>query len=88
MSQNHPNPWIESKVIAFDIPVGGEVELRLYYSMGKLITTITDTYTVGPNEIKIKRDNISLPGKYLYELRYKDSPIQKHIVIPNQLPVK
>ena len=81
VDQNEPNPWRESTLIGFNIPVGGEVQLRIYDNTGKLIRQMKDNYGIGYNEINIGRDIIPTSGIYLYEIQYKDQIEHKRMIV-------
>jgi hypothetical protein len=42
LHQNYPNPFNPITEIAFDLPKAGRVELRIYNSLGQLVTTLLD----------------------------------------------
>lgn len=77
LNQNYPNPFNPSTVISYQLPVGGDVTLKIYDILGREIATLVDEYkpagryktefsaTKGPGS------SIQHPasGVYFYQLR-------------------
>jgi len=82
LEQNYPNPFNPSTVISYQLPISGNVSLKVYDILGREITTLVDEYknagryevefsTTGGPESPIGAGSIKNPasGVYLYQLR-------------------
>jgi hypothetical protein len=68
LEQNYPNPFNPSTTISFSIPKGAYVTLRVFNSVGQLVSTIVDGFEY-PGEHKLSFDGSKLPnGVYFYRL--------------------
>jgi uncharacterized repeat protein (TIGR02543 family) len=82
LSQNYPNPFNPETVINYQIPIRGLVTLKVYDSLGKLITTLVnkvqeaDTYTISFN------GNHLSSGIYFYKIESGNySSVKKMLVL-------
>jgi len=79
--QNYPNPFNPSTVISYQLPISGNVTLKVYDILGREITTLVDEYknagryeiefpTTGGPESPIGAGSIKYPasGVYFYQL--------------------
>jgi len=72
LSQNYPNPFNPVTNIQFSIPKDGNVSLKIYDMLGKLVSTYVDGYMkAGLYNAEIDGTNLS-SGIYFYTLRSKD----------------
>ncbi len=76
LSQNYPNPFNPVTVIHYEIPNSGFVTLKVYNSLGKLVTTLVDKYqNKGKYDIDFSTSGLSsgeknlASGVYFYQLR-------------------
>lgn len=71
--QNYPNPFNPSTVISYQLPLSGNVSLKVYDILGQEITTLVDEYkNAGRYEIEFHPvSGIQHPasGIYFYQLR-------------------
>jgi hypothetical protein len=69
LNQNFPNPFNPKTVIGYQLPVGGDVTLKVYDLLGREISTLVDEYKpAGRYEIEFNAE--SLPsGVYFYQLK-------------------
>jgi len=68
LSQNFPNPFNPSTVIAFDLPYGTEVNLSVYNVVGQKVATLIDqTMTAGSHRVDFDASYLS-SGVYLYKI--------------------
>ncbi|NWG29748.1 MAG: T9SS type A sorting domain-containing protein [Ignavibacteriaceae bacterium] len=76
LEQNYPNPFNPSTVISYQLPVSGDVTLKVYDVLGNEIATLVDEYKpAGSYEFEFNASSHSgevrnLPsGTYFYQLR-------------------
>jgi len=86
LHQNFPNPFNPSTTIAFFLPTGGPVALRIYDVGGRLVRTLVDgsmpigTHRVTWNGMNDRGAPVS-SGVYYYRLRAEKKTITKKMVI-------
>jgi aminopeptidase N len=69
LSQNYPNPFNPSTVISYQLPVSGDVTLKIFDIIGNEIATLVDEHNqAGKYEIEFDASNIP-SGVYLYQLK-------------------
>ena len=69
---NYPNPFNPSTTISYQIPVDGNVSLKVYNLLGNEIKTLVNDYQSAGNH-KIEFDAAELSsGNYFYILKYND----------------
>ena len=74
LHQNYPNPFNPTTEIRFDLPENVKVELRIYNTLGQLVTTLMNE-TRMPGAYRILWDGRSFEGKevgagvYFYQLK-------------------
>ena len=69
LSQNFPNPFNPSTVIRYALPVAGNVELKVYNSLGEVVKTLVKSpKEAGYHEISFIASDLP-SGLYLYELK-------------------
>jgi len=73
LSQNYPNPVRRGTAIAFSLPVGGDVSLKVYNVAGRLVATLADGYHQADEyqvawEGKDGSGNSLASGVYFYRL--------------------
>ena len=66
--QNNPNPFKDMTAIGFRLPEAGQATLTVYDLSGKVLTTISNTYSKGYNEITIGKDHLGSAGVLFYQL--------------------
>lgn len=67
--RNYPNPFNPSTKISFDLPVQGNVTLKVYDVLGKEVATlINGVKAAGHQEIEFNADNFPT-GVYIYQLK-------------------
>jgi hypothetical protein len=67
--QNYPNPFNPSTVISYQLPVSGNVTLKVYDVLGKEVATLVDEYNqAGSYEVEFNAAELST-GIYFYELQ-------------------
>lgn len=68
LAQNYPNPFNPSTVIVYQMPVSGQVTLKVYDILGKEVAVLVDEYMPAGNyHIEFNASNLSA-GVYMYEL--------------------
>jgi len=69
LEQNYPNPFNPNTVISYQLPVGGDVTLKVYDILGNEIATLVNEYKpVGRYEVEFNAS--ALPsGVYFYQLK-------------------
>ncbi|MBE0571884.1 MAG: T9SS type A sorting domain-containing protein [Ignavibacteriaceae bacterium] len=74
LEQNYPNPFNPSTVIRYQLPVSGDVTLKVYDILGNEVATLVNEYkTAGKYEVEFsiysdKGQNLS-SGIYFYKLQ-------------------
>ncbi|MBS1550990.1 MAG: T9SS type A sorting domain-containing protein, partial [Bacteroidetes bacterium] len=67
-SQNYPNPFNPATKIQFNLPVSGNVSLKIYDMLGKEVKTLVNSFTsAGTYNINFDGSNLS-SGVYFYKL--------------------
>ena len=69
VSQNRPNPFVESTMIDFTLPKAAEVTLEVYNTHGKRCLTQFVKGTQGQNQLWITKKDLGAAGVYLYTLK-------------------
>lgn len=86
LKQNYPNPFIQSSVISYQLPVKSKVSLRIFDVTGRHIRTLvtgdvcSGAHTVvwdGRNESGMKVS----PGVYFYKLETEDFTATKKLIL-------
>ncbi|MBE0551538.1 MAG: T9SS type A sorting domain-containing protein [Ignavibacterium sp.] len=72
--QNYPNPFNPSTIISYQLPVSGEVTLKVYDVLGREVETLVNEYrNTGNYEVEFNVAQESLPaiasGIYFYQLK-------------------
>ncbi len=80
LMQNNPNPFMESTTIGFRLPEAGQATLTIYDLSGKVLTTISNTYTTGYNEITIGKDQLGNAGVLFYQLETQGHTATRRMV--------
>jgi len=82
LNQNYPNPFNPVTKIKYDIPLNGNVSIKIYDINGRLINTLINEYkTAGRYEIDFNGKNLS-SGVYYYKIESGNfSQVRKMILI-------
>jgi len=74
LGQNYPNPFNPSTIINYQLPAGSHVQLKVYDSLGKEVTTLVNEYKpAGKYNVNMNDLNSNLSsGIYFYTLRAGD----------------
>lgn len=68
LSQNYPNPFNPATVIKYNIPVSGNVSIKIYDMLGREMKTLLNSYTAsGTHTIRFDGSSFS-SGVYFYKL--------------------
>ncbi|MBL8006587.1 MAG: T9SS type A sorting domain-containing protein, partial [Ignavibacteria bacterium] len=79
--QNYPNPFNPSTNIKFDLPVPGNVTLKVYNQTGNEISTLTGGYrNAGSYEISFNASELS-SGIYFYTLTANGASVSKKMLL-------
>ncbi|MBU0561756.1 MAG: T9SS type A sorting domain-containing protein [Bacteroidetes bacterium] len=79
--QNYPNPFNPTTVIGYQLPVTGNVTLKIYDVLGREITTlVNETKEAGSYEVKFDAKQLS-SGVYFYQLKTSSSVITKKLMV-------
>jgi len=79
--QNTPNPFISTTAITVEMPEDGTVELRIMDALGQKISVQSHDLTYGENTIELNDKLFNVGGVYLYEVSYKDHPVEVYKMI-------
>jgi hypothetical protein len=81
LGQNYPNPFNPSTIIAYQLPVGSNVTLKVYDILGKEIATlVNETKEAGSFEVKFDASKLS-NGLYLYTLHAGNFTATKKLLL-------
>mgnify|MGYP001160606718 CR=1 FL=1 len=70
LEQNYPNPFNPGTTISWQLPVSGNITIKLFDVLGKEIETIVDGYYEAGNHSTLYTINSVLPsGIYFYQLK-------------------
>jgi len=73
LSQNYPNPFNPETTISFDLPVEGQIDLRIYDVLGREVALLAkDDRSVGHHRITWDASRFA-SGTYFYVLKAKGS---------------
>lgn len=68
LNQNYPNPFNPSTVISYQLPVSGDVTLKVYDVLGREVATLIDEYReAGYHEVEFNSAGLA-SGIYYYQL--------------------
>ena len=68
--QNYPNPFNPSTIISYQLPVSGEVTLKVYDLLGREVETLVNEYQDAGNHSALCIVNSTFPsGVYFYQLQ-------------------
>ncbi len=81
-----PNPFQESTTIGFEMPMGGESDLRVYTPSGRLIRTLSSGWAQAGRHDAVWDGNDAsgrpvAPGAYLYKIVRKGETIGGRVVV-------
>jgi hypothetical protein len=79
--QNKPNPFDNSTVIGFKIPVQSEVTLTVYDISGKQVYFMNQQLEEGYHEVTLQKDQLSGYGMYYYRLETPDYTASKKMML-------
>jgi hypothetical protein len=79
--QNHPNPFNPTTRIRYALPQAGDVELRVYDGLGRVVATLAEgRREAGEHDVEF--DAKGLPsGLYTYRLQAGDAVITKKLLL-------
>ncbi|MDH7515509.1 MAG: T9SS type A sorting domain-containing protein [Bacteroidota bacterium] len=81
LRQNFPNPFNPSTRIAFSLPSGGHVSLKVYDLLGSYVATITEgEYEPGEHQVEFRPDNLP-PGIYIYKLQANGKTLTRRMTL-------
>jgi hypothetical protein len=69
LEQNYPNPFMETTMIEFSIPVDGHVSIELLDLQGKTVGSYSGYYSAGNHSVEIRSGTAMQAGVYLYRMR-------------------
>ena len=81
LNQNYPNPFNPSTVISYDLPVSGNVSVRIFDMLGKEIKTLVNEFqSPGSHKVNFNSDGLS-SGIYFYQLNTEGFSEIKRMVL-------
>jgi hypothetical protein len=66
--QSYPNPFNPSTTISYQLPIDGKVSLKVYNTLGQLVTTIVDGQQTAGYHQEIFNGSSLASGVYVYRL--------------------
>jgi len=75
LNQNYPNPFNPSTKISYQLPVAGNVTLKVFDVLGKEVALIVDDYrNAGSYNVEFSMNNLQLSsGIYFYQIKVSPS---------------
>lgn len=81
LEQNYPNPFNPNTTINYTVKERGFVQLKVYDSIGKLVSTLVSSIKEGGNySVHFNSENLS-SGLYFYTLRTSSKTITKKMLL-------
>jgi choice-of-anchor A domain-containing protein/uncharacterized repeat protein (TIGR01451 family) len=82
IQQNYPNPFNPNTTIRYNIPKAANVKLEIYDILGRLVTTLVDTYQqAGEYNITFNANGLT-SGIYLYKITTDfNSAVKKMVLV-------
>lgn len=81
LEQNYPNPFNSSTIIRFTIPYSGNVSLKIYNALGKLVDDLVDKYmTTGTYDVEFLPHNLP-SGVFFYSLVTNEFRSTKKLIL-------
>jgi hypothetical protein len=81
LSQNYPNPFNPSTTIAFSIPQGSKVSLKVYNILGQEVANLVDDYRqAGAYSVQFNASKLA-SGVYFYRLQANDFAQTKKLLL-------
>ena len=81
LSQNYPNPFNPNTVISYQLPVSGNVTLKVYDVLGnEIVTLVNEEKPAGSYGVEFDGSNLS-SGVYFYQLRATDYLQTKKMIL-------
>lgn len=81
LEQNYPNPFNPSTVITYNLPVGGNVLLKVYNLLGQEVRTLVNQHQ-SAGHYSVRFDSQGLPtGIYLYRLSSGSNVQTKRMIL-------
>ncbi len=83
LEQNYPNPFNPSTVISYQLPVKGDVSLKIYDILGNEIATLVNEFkTAGKHQVKFDAGKYGLSsGIYFFQLKAGNFVQTKKLVL-------
>ncbi len=83
LHQNYPNPFNPETNIKFDLPVSGDISLKVYNQLGKEVAELSNGYrTAGSYDVSFNADKYGLAsGVYFYKLITEKKAFTKRMVL-------
>ncbi|MEO6191066.1 MAG: T9SS type A sorting domain-containing protein [Saprospiraceae bacterium] len=79
--QNIPNPFTEQTTVSFTIPKTQKVNFDIFDLNGKIVYSLSNTYTQGKHDVLIKRSKLNDPGIYYLKMSTTEFSETKKMVL-------
>jgi hypothetical protein len=81
LEQNYPNPFNPTTTIKYQIPISGNVSIKVYDILGKEVAKLVDGYMeIGRYEVDFDASSLA-SGVYIYRLNVNDFVNVKKMVL-------
>ncbi len=88
LSQNYPNPFNPSTVIKYNVPVSGNVSLKIFDMVGREIRTLVNGFvTAGTYNVNFNGSDLS-SGVYFYKIEALGNDGNKFLMTKKMLLIK
>lgn len=79
--QNEPNPFFNQTIVRFSLPESMEVTMKIFDNTGRLVTDLTDVFSMGLNSIVVDQNTLGSSGVYQYQISTAHNTLSKKMIL-------